>query len=284
VSFRAFAEELDPRVDAGLTLYYQQDGQGFPDLPVSIYRVAEAFPDGTFELIEPFASYPVDIHGITAQEQWQHVAGTLRAYVLADQVMPDRQARTDEEGVARFENLQTGLYLVCEAIAENDSGTYVFNHFMVYLPTPQADGTFDYQVEARPKCTKFVPKTQYTVTKLWQDSGYRDERPTEVTVDIFRDGELWQTQVLNAENNWTYTWKIAGEDHSLWTVTERDVPAPYKVTIRQNGGTFSIINTRMTHPETPKTGDGAQLLWGLMAMGGSWGALVILGRKAGRHS
>lgn len=251
----AYAASADPNQEASLTLTYQKEGQTFSDLPIGIYRVAEALPDGSYELIAPFASYPVNIHGITKQEQWHTVAQTLNAYIVANQVKPDAEAQTDETGTVRFTGLKTGLYFVQEAVAEHTGGTYVFNRFLVYLPTPLSDDAFDYDVQANPKCTDFIPKTQYTVTKLWQDAGKQHLRPKEVMVDIYQDGILQETQVLSAANNWSYTWYVSEADRGQWTVVERDVPDEYKVTIRQNGSTFSIINSCPTQPDPPKTGD-----------------------------
>lgn len=242
-------------LEASLTLTYQKAGQTFQALPIQIYRVAEALPDGTFELIQPFASYPVNIHGITKQEQWHTIAQTLDAYIVADQVKPHAEAKTDEKGRVCFSGLDTGLYFVQQVIADHTEGTYVFNRFLVYLPTPLEDGSFDYTVEANPKCTDFIPKTQYTVTKLWQDTGMQHLRPKEVTVDIYQDGVLQETQVLSPANNWSYTWYVSEADRGQWTVVERDVPDRYKVTIRQSGSVFSIINACPTQPEPPKTGD-----------------------------
>ena len=268
---------LDPNAQASLTLHYQKDGVAFADLTIGIYRVAEAFPDGSFGLIEPFASYPISIHGITMQEQWHLVAQTLCSYIVADQVAPDREAKTDANGTVCFSDLETGLYFVREVAAENTSGTYVFNQFMVYVPTPQPDGSYDYAVEAKPKCTNFIPKTQYTVTKLWQDNGNQSTRPAEVTVDIYKDGVLQETQILGASNNWSYTWYVSGDDYGKWTVTERSVPDSYKVTIQENGNAFSIINTRQSQSQTPQTGDTFTPLPWIVTMCFSGVMLLILG-------
>lgn len=251
----AHAAQPDPNAEASLTLHYQKENQSFADLTIGIYRVAELCPGGTFELIEPFASYPISIHGITVQEQWHTVAQTLNAYNVANQVKPDLQKQTDSEGIVCFTGLKTGLYLVEEVVAESTSGTYVFNRFLVYLPTPQPDGSQLYRVEANPKCTAFIPKTQYTVTKLWKDAGSQLIRPKEVTVDIYQNGILQETQVLSAANNWSYTWYVSEADQGQWTVTERAVPDAYKVTVQQNGSSFTLINTCPTQPDTPKTGD-----------------------------
>lgn len=270
---------LDPSQPASLTLHYRKDGTAFADLPVSIFRVAEASPDGTFELIAPFASYPVNIHGITAQEQWNHVAQTLCSYIVADQIKPDREGKTDANGTVCFAELKTGLYFVREVVADHTAGTYIFNQFMVYLPTPQADGTFGYDVEANPKCTSYVPKSQYTVTKLWQDAGNQDLRPEEVAVEIYKDGVLQETQILSADNDWTYTWYVAAEeDTGKWTVTERTVPDGYQVTIRKNDNVFSIINTSQSKPVIPPpTGDTFSLLPWVLTMCVSGMMMLILG-------
>jgi len=274
---------LDPDGEASLTLHYQKDGSTFAGLQIGIYRIAEALPDGSFQLIEPFASYPLNIHGITMQEQWNHVAQTVYAYMIADQLDPDYEMTTDEKGAVCFSGLDTGLYFVREVVAENTSGTYVFNQFMVYVPTPQPDGTYIYDVAAKPKCTNFVPKSQHSVTKLWQDGGSRNLRPKEVSVDIYRDGVLYETQILCADNNWTYTWYVSGEDHSKWTVVESVVPDGYTVTIQHDGSNFSIINTRQTTPDVPQTGDSfTPMLW-ILLMCFSGIMLVIFGLYSRRR-
>lgn len=268
---------LDPDAKASLTLHYQKDGAAFEDLQIGIYRLAEAFSDGSFQLIEPFASYQLNIHGITAQEQWNQVAQTVYGYIVADRIAPDHEMMTDKNGAVCFSDLDTGLYFVREVIAENNDGTYIFNQFMVYVPTPQPDGTYLYTVEAKPKCIGFVPKDQYSVTKLWQDEGNQNYRPKEVEIEIYKDGVLYETVILNADNNWTYTWYVSGEDHSQWTVVERTVPDDYKVTIQQNGSHFSVINTRQSIPDIPQTGDSFELLLWTLLMGFSGIILVILG-------
>lgn len=274
------ATPLDPAADASLTLHYQNNGNAFPDLSICIYRVAEAFPNGTFELIEPFTSYPVCIYDIALQEQWKNTAATLSAYIVADQILPDREERTNEAGTATFTHLETGLYLIREVVAENNTGTYVFNQFMVYLPSQQSDGSYNYSVEARPKCTNFVPKTEYRVTKLWQDDGSQAKRPEEITVEIYKDGQLQETQILSPDNNWSYTWYVSEEDQGKWTVTERSVPDDYTVTIQENGDCFSIINTHRSSqgtPDSPQTGDTFTPLPWILTMCISGIMLLILG-------
>ena len=271
---------LDTTAQTSLTLHYKREGTAFPGLSVGIYRVAEAFADGTFELIEPFSGYPVNIHDITRQDQWLTAAGTLHAYAVADQLQPDGIATTDKTGVARFEGLATGLYLVQQVVAEDNSGKYLFNHFLIYLPTPRPDGTFLYDVEANPKCVYYVPKSEYRVTKLWQDSGKEGDRPKSVTVDIYKDGQLQESQTLNAANNWSYVWYVPADADGQWTVAEQSVAEAYTVTIRENGGSFSIINTlrgETPTPDIPQTGDTFSPMPWILVLCLSGCVLLILG-------
>lgn len=268
---------LEPDRPATLTLHYQKEGVAFGNLQVEIFRVAEAFPDGSFQLIEPYASYPVDIYDITEQAQWDHVAQTLYGYMVANGLRPDRQGQTDANGTVTFTDLKTGLYFVREVTGENTAGTYVFNQFMVYLPTPQQDGSYLYQVEAYPKCTAFTPKTQYTVTKLWRDSGKQNQRPGEVEIEIYKDGVLQETRRLNTGNGWTYTWYVSASQQGKWTVLEKNVANNYKVTVEQKGSHFSVINTIRTKPNTPETGDLFSPLPWILLMSFSGVMLLLLG-------
>lgn len=272
------AAPLEPDRECSLTLSYAMDGQGFSGVEIRIYRVAQAFPDGSYQLMAPFASYPVNIYGITSQKEWKDTATTLTAYIAANQDQPYRTAETNESGAAAFTGLETGLYLVSGAVVENDSGTYIFDDFMVYLPTPQEDGTFAYDVEAKPKCASFVPKTEYKILKLWKDAGNSGARPKSVTIDILKDGVLQETVLLSTENNWSYTWKVSADDRGKWSVVEQNVPDSYKVTVSESAGTFTVTNTREADPGTPpKTGDSFAFWPWVMSFCLSGSLLVLLG-------
>ena len=82
-----------------------------------------------------------------------------------------------------------------------------------------------------------------TVNKIWYDMNNHDNtRPNNVTVDLFADGELVDTVVLNAANNWSYTFTDLPEYDSgrqvNYVVYEVDVPDDYIVSY--DG--YTIIN------------------------------------------
>ena len=273
------ATQIDPDRLCSLTLYYTAEDTAFSGLSVSVYRVARLNEDGTYALTGAFEHYPVNIHGITSQNEWKTLAAALWGYTVADQIDPTATAVTDEAGTARFDGLETGLYLVSGANAADGDQVILFQEFMIYLPTPGEDGSANYDMEAKPKFSSYIPPTEYRVTKLWKDEG--TGRPNSVTVDIYRDNVLHESVTLKTENDWTYRWITA--PGSVWTVAERDVPEGYQVTLRTNGHEFILTNTTTTPPDPPDTGDTFPLYGCIMAMSLSGLALILLGLTGRRE-
>lgn len=105
-----------------------------------------------------------------------------------------------------------------------------------------------------------------SVNKVWYGAGI--SHPTSVEVTLYRNGEVYETVTLSPENDWSYTWEGL-TDEFQWTVDEPSVPSGYVKTVRQDGWSFTVVNT---HVDNPKTGDFADL----MSMG-TMTAIGILG-------
>ena len=127
--------------------------------------------------------------------------------------------------------------------------------------------------------------------KLWKDSGHTENRPEGITVDIFRNGILHDTQVLNDSNNWVYAWQDA-DGKGVWTVAEKDVPESYSVVVAKKENIFNIVNTydpphdddddKPEPPPPPPTGDTPIPMRYFMIMCISGLAMVVLGISIGR--
>ena len=274
------AAPVDTARNCSLTVHYGQEELAFPGVVTKVYRVAEASPSFQFTLVSPYSSLPVNIYGIKNQQRWKDVATTLKSYIVAQDIRPLLTVSSGEDGNAVFNDLPTGLYLVLVGIAETGTGVYTFEDFMVYLPTPQGSGNFNYDVVSNPKPGEYTPKTEYTVNKLWKDNGYQKERPASVSVGLYKDGELQETVTLNKDNDWSYTWYVHPEDFGEWTVAEQDVPKRYKVSVSANDNVFTITNSIPTSPSSgsvPKTGDTFPLWPYIMAMSLSGVLLLTLG-------
>lgn len=274
----ANAAMLDTNQKCTLNVHYSRDGHTFSGVHTRIYRVARASTDGSFALVPPYSTLGINIYGIRSQREWKDIAATLKSHIVSQQIQAPYTVASDRNGVASFSDLPTGLYLVLGNTAESDSGVYIFEDFMVYLPTPQPNNTFDYDMDVHPKPAQYTPKTEYTVTKLWKDSAFKSQRPTSVTVEIYKDGHLYDTVTLNSENNWTYTWRINPDNDGEWTVAETNVPSTYKVSVSSSDNIFTITNTRESPPcSPPKTGDTFPLWTYVTVMSLSGVLLLCLG-------
>jgi len=81
------------------------------------------------------------------------------------------------------------------------------------------------------------------VNKVWKDDGIG--RPAGITVHLLRDGEVYDTVILSAKNNWSYAWENVDKRYE-WSV-EEEVPEGYVATYRKNtsGWITTITNTKI---------------------------------------
>ena len=160
--------------------------------------------------------------------------------------------------------------------------------FLLTVPSQDAEGVWNYQTEADVKYETSVPEkeeTEYKVVKCWVGDGSGSVRPVQITVDILRDGVLFDTQTLTAENNWSYSW-TAEDDGSVWQAVEREIPEDYTVKVEKDKTMFLLTNTYTgdTPEEVPKTGDSSVplLLVTLLSLSGMvliLAGLAVRGRR-----
>lgn len=144
--------------------------------------------------------------------------------------------------------LKPGLYLVvggrCTA-----GGKYTYSAvpFMIFLPDRNlTDNVWDYTLTVSPKFHReTVVPTPDPVTrkvlKIWDDAGYEELRPAEVTIQLLRDDKVYDTQTLSKRNNWRYTWKDLSTKYE-WTVVEENTEG-YYTRVALEGITFTVTNT-----------------------------------------
>ena len=252
VSLYVFAEESN----CSLTLVYRGDGNSFEGLEISIYRVGDRSDTEGFTLAEGY-DYPINVSGITTQDEWRNAATTLYSYIVADSKAPTATQTTNQNGEAVFENLQEGLYLVLTVQAHTDSTVYSFENVFVALPSTDSEGNLVKDVVAQPKSGSQAiepQERQLKVVKQWQDNGNADKRPDSVTIELYKDGALQSTQTLSSQNNWSYSWTDA-DDGGVWTAVECDVPESYAVTVGGDGAVITVTNTYVSPTPPPATGD-----------------------------
>lgn len=212
----------------------------FPDTPIGgtlvLHKVGNAQivdHNLSFALTEGFAGSGVSLKDLRVSTLPQELAD-----YAAEQNLLGTAVQADESGFVTFSSLSTGLYLVTQT--EAVEGYLTVSPFLVSLPMyNEASGTYIYTVEAAPKVQR-PPKDDISVTvvKKWQDNN--KNRPESLTVNLLKEGEVVDTVVITAEDQWKYTWTGLNAYYK-WTV-EEEIPEGYFAAYQTYENTTTITN------------------------------------------
>lgn len=220
--------------DPSLIIEYEYDGKMIEGAQFDIYHVADLQLVKTEEFAE-FAG--------TLDEK--DSAKELADYVKANgNILPAASMMVNEEI-----SLPAGIYLAIGQPLESAGVVYKCAPFLVSLTTGQK--------VAYPKAVTPEEFIDITVMKIWNDNNdAADKRTEEVRIELLLDGEVFETVVLNEENDWMYTFtKVPGA--SDWDAREIDVPEGYEVSVESEMAAegklleFEIINTYKVVTERP---------------------------------
>lgn len=259
-----------PADDAcSLTIQYPSGGALF-----SFYKVAEFSEYGEFDVIAPFDAYMDEIQELDNLENhpdaittdtWRSLATTLDTYVGPNKIAYDFTCETNAEGIAAIEGIDKGLYLVTGEPVVIDEIVYTTSPVLMTVPNRDAKGAWENQVIVDYSGKLSAEDIdEYTAVKIWDDEGFENNRPDELKVTLYKDGERYSTAVLNEDNNWEYKWTKLPQGAS-WSVKEDKVPAGYKVTyVKESDAT--IIENVLVPAKTPSQSGGklpqtGQLWW-----------------------
>jgi hypothetical protein len=236
--------------DRSITLICRKDSTILTGMKWKLYKVGVRTDSG-FALSGDFSSYPININEITEENVAQQ-SKTLESYAVADGIAPIGKGETDKNGEIKFSGLSSGIYLAVGRILQIGNTYYVPSSLL--LEADDTDVSFSY--DAYPKfsyATLGGSVGSYTVRKVWiNDTPESVAHPTRVTVDLFRNEELYDTVVLSEENNWVHQWKDL-EPINDWHVVERDIPVDYDVIIDFNSTQYLIKNSYRQKDTTPAT-------------------------------
>lgn len=253
----AFAAEDDV---GSITVNFAESGVSF-----ELYYAADKTETG-YQASEKFQSCAVDYS--TAAADLRTLAATLDACVTRDGITPDAVSATDSLGKAVFSDLQPGLYLLRSPGKTTASVVSIAGGQSMTID-PKAEPTPEPEPEPTPEPTPEPELISISVVKVWEDEGKESERPEEITIQLYQDNELFDSVVLNEDNNWKYVWESMEKDHS-YSAVEETVPEQYSMSVSQDGNSFVVKNTikqetpaaspegESTDSKLPKTG---QLWW-----------------------
>lgn len=238
-------------VDDGqqLLIKYDKDGVSISGAKINLYRIGtytpqKIFPENDFVLFE--ADYE-----ITDTEKLSNLALTLEPYTLKNKFPPDYTDTTDEKGEADFgqAEIKPGAYLVTVSKAEVDGVTYLSAPVIIALPYENHDVvTLEVKSEAVKSDADFL---NLKAIKVWKNDR-EDMRSDSITVELLKDGSVYDTRVLSKDNGWHTDWSEL-DPSSRWTIIEKDVPTNYTVIVSLEGVTFVVTNDAHLPDDEPIT-------------------------------
>lgn len=209
-----------------------------------LYRAADITASGDYSITQAFKSYPISQEDIDDLDRWRNLAQTLSGYVVSDNLQADAVSQTTDQGIAYFNELPAGLYLVTGTQFSTQDRIYTPQFFMISVPTKDANGDWQYDLAVDVKYDSHVLDENFEleILKIWNDGSNRN-RPQEIIVELYSNNNLYDTALLNKANNWRYIFKDLNRD-SIWSVKERSVEAGYTVSVEQQDNRFVLTNTK----------------------------------------
>lgn len=238
-----------------LTIYCQTDQENLVGVNFELYQVADLAGNGEFRVTDRFPDFEDSVKNITDPRK---LAAELKYYVLEKGLMPDATCTTDQDGIARLpqsgETLEKGLYLVLGRRHVQNGYIYEMNPMLVSFPRyDETTKKFSNQCHIKPKYEQIPEpedgKINRKVLKIWLDKGYESLRPAQIVVKLMKNREVYDTVILNQDNNWSYTWEGLSASEE-WYVLEEQVEY-YRPSVTLEGITFKLTNEINPPSELP---------------------------------
>lgn len=228
------------------TIKFSYVGAG---IEFKLYKVGDISSNKEVTLTGDFSGYSVSFEDTAASQ-------TLAAYALRDKVIPNAVSITNSENNAVFSDLSRGVYLITGESYTSGKKKYTALPVLVSVLNDKdnrnisINGKYEVKDIPTPSGGGGSPSDEtkeVSVLKVWK--GGTDK--SDVTVQLLRDGIIYNEVVLNSKNNWRKTWRGLSDGYS-WTVVEKEVSEGYEVSIEKDGSVFVITNTYVPNkPDKP---------------------------------
>lgn len=236
-------------------------------MSLHLYKVADG-EFGSYKYTEAFqeAKYAnIDINKLENSNETQIAATTLKGYA----VNKDHDHRIADGNVVKYEHLSTGLYLLVVDNYREGHKLWKYNPILI-----------DMKASKTISLTKRIDDEyyDYKLVKQWNGTS---QPPQRITVDLYVDGKIERTVILEKEKNYTYSWETDG--YKDYSVVEHHIDG-YKntVSIVQNDGLETIVLTNTKNqkqPPTVRTGDSTHYTIYVFLLALSGLALILIGKR-----
>ena len=278
---QVFAEvPIDSKRECSLEIEFVPEGVKASGVKFNAYKVASVTASYEFAVEPQFAQQGVtELLEDPTAESYNLIASTLSGVIAADStIKPDYTAISNSSGTASFQSLKIGLYLIIGEIYHGTKAYYTPQNFMVSFPERLSNGLWNYDIFAEVKWEKHLKNdpVNLEVLKIWSDSATNLHANDNVTVELYGNGTLYDTQILNRSNNWNYKWDNL-DGGVIWTVIEKDIKG-YIGTVERREDCFVITNVlREPTKEPPVIPQTGLLQWPIPMLIAGGVLLVLIG-------
>ena len=268
------APKIDENKDTSLTIeLVDVEDNKLSNATFSVYKVASMNDTGIFNTEEKFIASQVSYEYET-QEEWDEVLKELLAYIEDNNISYDFTLTTNSNGIATKNNIEKGLYLIYFDSYIVGARTYNPQSILISIPNMTIQNEWEYEVKTYPKCAYDIDLNKIAdkkVIKVWNDKGKEKYRPQYITVQLYKDSELYDEVKLDSSNGWSYQWNNLDNTYK-WEVKEIGVSNKYSVDINYENNIFTITNTY--DDKLPNTG---LLWWPVPILFGTGLILLVIG-------
>ena len=202
----------------------------------NIYKVG--YKEGNdFIKTGEFSNYPVDLRGLDNKDIIS-VAETISSYAKRDKIRPLKTIKSDRNFSLLWKNTEEGLYLINGE--SKVTGNYIYTPSPVLIYLSSDNNNKEINMELKYEKRKIDNEVEISAFKVWKD-GNDSKRPESVEVQLLKNGEVFDSALLNDENNWRISWENLPGDFS-YDVLENNVSEGYNVTVYKDSGINRVVN------------------------------------------
>lgn len=181
--------------------------------------------------VEAFNESQLTVRKVWSDGYEAHQNDSITVNLLKDGKVAETQTLSAENGwVYTFDKLLEGHEWTVEEAAGLQG----------YIASYKVDGTTTTITNTGEEPVNPGTPLNITVRKEWAQSD--KEHPGTVNVTLYDGDKAVETVQLNAQNNWTYTWKDS-DRLGNWQVLETSIPKGFTPSYRVKDGVLVITNT-----------------------------------------
>ncbi len=225
-----------------VTLTEKEHDEPIENAEITIYKIADAKSKDNnlaFEYTEELKECEVSLSNLKADNLTNDIEKCVQ------DITSDLIKKTNNKGVAKFDNLDLGLYLVTQS--KSVKGYSNIDSFLVVTPKVE-NNKWIYNIKSAPK-TEIYKTIDIKVIKVWNKQNENNKLPKQVTIQLLKGEELIDQVILNKDNNWTHTWEDI-EKSDKYQIVEIDIPEGYTPSYKVENNVYTVTNT----DKLPETG------------------------------